>query len=148
MRRRMGMTGWDPSTRGRTFPRTPNRRAEMAPPHSCLGLLLCRWACRPAPVSTPQDSCMHPSGGCSWPQKGRRASHHTGTPRKEAAPTPGCMLAQGGQATHRALPSLGYGDQHSVRLRTAAHTPSPSLSIHRGPRSSLPSEPLWLDFLC
>lgn len=140
------MTGWDPSTGGRTFPRSPNRRAETAPPHSCLGLLLCHWACMPAPVSTPQDSCMHPSRGLLLSPSERQESFPSHRhPKKEAAPPQGARWPKVGRPHTGPCPPWSAGIQHSVRLRTAApRPPSPSLSIHRGPGSSLPSEPLWL----
>lgn len=126
----MGMTGWDPSTGGRTFPRTPNRRAETAPPHSCLGLLLCHWACMPAPVSTPQDSCMHPSRGLLLSPSERQESFPSHRhPKKEAAPPQGARWPKVGRPHTGPCPPWSAGIQQ-CQTPHCSSTPPLTFPLH------------------
>lgn len=126
------MTGWDPSTRGRTFPRTPNRRAEMAPPHSCLGFAPVSLGLQAAAVSTPQDSCMHPSQGLLLTPSERQESFPSHRhPKKEAAPPQGACWPKVGRPHTGPLPSLEAQGSSTVsdsalQLHTPPHLPSPS----------------------
>lgn len=136
----MGTTGWDPSTCG-DIPKDAQQEGRNGT--SIQPALPCSCVARPA--------CPHRTavcmllGDCSChPQKGRGASHHTGTPRKKQ---PHRRVPAGprwaGRTQCPVLPERRDPAQCRT-LRCSSTPPSPPLSIHRGPGSSLLSEPLRL----